>query len=196
MLPAVQERFSLDDRSEHRVHGKLYAYLRVRRKDALDASTAEPLEVVVMIRTPDLARKVAVRRLTPAWSRSTDHQVGPGRHLPLERRARSRRRLPTRRHARFPDAALPGRWVVAGRDTEGLVGARSDGDAPGGALRRYTHHLHASADHRRDVYAQPDVEDAGTRCASAECQEHGSHEGEGDAPAPRAAGRCVVHMRR
>ncbi len=124
----AQQRFSRDDRPEHRVRGKHYAYLRARRKDALDASTGELLEGVVMIRTPDRARKVAVRRLTPAWSRSTEHQVGPGRHLPLERRARSRRRLPTRWHARFPDAALAGRWVVAGRDVEPWAGARAHVD--------------------------------------------------------------------
>ena len=69
-LPEVEVRFSRDDRPEYRVRGRLFAGLRARRKDALDAGTGEPLDDVVMIRTPDLARKVAGRCLTPAFARS------------------------------------------------------------------------------------------------------------------------------
>ena len=59
-LPEVEVRFSRDDRPEYRVRGRLFAGLRARRKDALDADTGEPLDDVVMIRTPDLARKEAL----------------------------------------------------------------------------------------------------------------------------------------
>ncbi len=56
-LPGVAVRFSRDDRPEYRVGAKLFACLRARRKDALDVATGEPLDDVIMLRTPDLATK-------------------------------------------------------------------------------------------------------------------------------------------
>jgi hypothetical protein len=59
-LPEVEVRFSTDDRPEYRVRGKLFACLRGRRKDAVDPATGEPLDDVVMLRTPGLEAKAAL----------------------------------------------------------------------------------------------------------------------------------------
>jgi hypothetical protein len=59
-LPDVEVRFSTDDRPEYRVRGKLFACLRGRRKDAVDPATGEPLDDVVMLRTPGLEAKAAL----------------------------------------------------------------------------------------------------------------------------------------
>ena len=75
-LPEVEVRFSRDDRPEYRVRGKLFACLRGRRKDALDASTGEPLDDVVMIRTSDLARKEALLASASPPLFTTPHFAG------------------------------------------------------------------------------------------------------------------------
>lgn len=59
-LPDVEVRFSTDDRPEYRVREKLFVCLRGRRKDALDPETGEPLDDVLMIRTPGLEAKEAL----------------------------------------------------------------------------------------------------------------------------------------
>lgn len=59
-LPEVEVRFSTDDRPEYRVRGKLFACLRGRRRDALDPATGEPLDDVVMLRTPGLIAKATL----------------------------------------------------------------------------------------------------------------------------------------
>jgi hypothetical protein len=56
-LPEVSVAYSRDDRPEYRVRGKLFLCLRGRRKDALDPETGEPLDDVLMFRTPSLEDK-------------------------------------------------------------------------------------------------------------------------------------------
>lgn len=59
-LPEVTVRFSTDDRPEYRVRSKLFCSLRGPRKDAIDPETGQPMDDVVMIRTPGLAAKAAL----------------------------------------------------------------------------------------------------------------------------------------
>ena len=56
-LPQTTRQLSEDGRPEYRVHGKLYACRRGRRKDAVDAETGERLDDVLMFRVPDLGVK-------------------------------------------------------------------------------------------------------------------------------------------
>lgn len=56
-LPEVTVRYSTDDRPEYRVRGKLFCALRGLRKDAIDPDTGQPMDDVVMIRTPGLDAK-------------------------------------------------------------------------------------------------------------------------------------------
>ena len=49
-LPQTTRQLSEDGRPEYRVHGKLYACRRGRRKDAVDAETGERLDDVLMFR--------------------------------------------------------------------------------------------------------------------------------------------------
>ena len=56
-LPQTTRQLSEDGRPEYRVHGKLYACRRGRRKDAVDAETGERLDDVLMFRVADLGVK-------------------------------------------------------------------------------------------------------------------------------------------
>lgn len=58
-LPEVTATLSRDGRPEYRVHDKLFLCLRGRRKDAIDSDTGEPMDDVLMIRTPGLDAKAA-----------------------------------------------------------------------------------------------------------------------------------------
>jgi len=56
-LPETSVQIFEDGRPEYRVRGKLFLLHRTRRKDAIDATTGERLDDVLMIRTPDLDAK-------------------------------------------------------------------------------------------------------------------------------------------
>jgi hypothetical protein len=56
-LPQTTKELSENGRPEYRVHGKLYACQRGRRKDAVDPETGERLDDVLMFRVADLGVK-------------------------------------------------------------------------------------------------------------------------------------------
>jgi hypothetical protein len=56
-LPQTTKELSEDGRPAYRVHGKLYACQRGRRKDAVDPKTGERLDDVLMFRVADLGVK-------------------------------------------------------------------------------------------------------------------------------------------
>jgi hypothetical protein len=56
-LPQTTKELSQDGRPEYRVHGKLFACQRGRRKDAVDPDTGERLDDVLMFRVADLGVK-------------------------------------------------------------------------------------------------------------------------------------------
>lgn len=58
-LPEVTAKLSRDGRPEYLVRGKRFLCLRGRRKDAIDPQTGEPMDDVLMIRTPDVDAKHA-----------------------------------------------------------------------------------------------------------------------------------------
>ena len=53
-LPETTRELSDDGRPSYRVHGKLFCCQRTRRKDAVDATTGELLDDVLMFRVADL----------------------------------------------------------------------------------------------------------------------------------------------
>ncbi len=53
-LPQTTKKLTSDGRPEYYVHDKLFCCRRGRRKDAVDASTGERLDDVLMLRVPDL----------------------------------------------------------------------------------------------------------------------------------------------
>ncbi len=56
-LPHTTKELSADGRPAYLVHGKLFCCHRKRRRDAIDASTGEPLDDVLMFRVADLGVK-------------------------------------------------------------------------------------------------------------------------------------------
>jgi hypothetical protein len=56
-LPQTTKGLTDDGRPEYRVHGKLFCCQRGRRKDAVDATTGERLDDVLMFRVADLGVK-------------------------------------------------------------------------------------------------------------------------------------------
>jgi hypothetical protein len=56
-LPGTTKEVSEDRRPSYRVHGKLFCCHRTRRKDAVDATTGELLDDVLMFRVADLGVK-------------------------------------------------------------------------------------------------------------------------------------------
>jgi len=75
-LPEVEVRFSTDDRPEYRVRDKLFVCLRGRRKDAIDPATGEPMDDVLMIRTPGLEAKEALLADASLPLFTTEHFFG------------------------------------------------------------------------------------------------------------------------
>lgn len=59
-LPETTVRYSTDDRPDYAVRGKRFLLLRGIRKDAIDPVTREPMDDVLMIRTPGLEAKDAL----------------------------------------------------------------------------------------------------------------------------------------
>lgn len=53
-LPQVTKKLTSDGRPEYYVHDKLFCCRRGRRKDAVDPTTGERLDDVLMFRVPDL----------------------------------------------------------------------------------------------------------------------------------------------
>ena len=56
-LPGTTKEVSADGRPTYVAEGKMYAFHRSQRKDALDPETGERLSDVLMFRTPDLEVK-------------------------------------------------------------------------------------------------------------------------------------------
>jgi len=56
-LPGTTKEVSEDGRPTYLAEGKMYAFHRSQRKDAVDAETGERLADVLMFRTPDLEVK-------------------------------------------------------------------------------------------------------------------------------------------
>jgi hypothetical protein len=59
-LPETTVQYTPDGRPQYRVAGKLFLCHRTRRKDAVDPETGEPLDDVLMFRTPGLHAKEAL----------------------------------------------------------------------------------------------------------------------------------------